>query len=226
MSSLTLAFAEHGAEHAPCALGAPELAALEHVSAGCDGDRAGARLQGIDGLARLIGPASGLGALAAQALQAPCIPVRAVLFDKNAAANRALGWHQDRTIVVRERHEVEGFGPWSVKQGLIHVEPPIAILQRMATLRVHLDPVPAGNAPLLVALGSHRLGRIPSAEIAAVVARCPIQTCLAEAGDVWLTSTPILHASDAAAMPTHRRVLQIDYYAAAALPGGLDWLGL
>ena len=30
----------------------------------------------------------------------------------------------------------------------------------MVTLRVHLDPVPATNAPLLIAPGSHKLGRI------------------------------------------------------------------
>jgi hypothetical protein len=48
---------------------------------------------------------------------------------------------------------------------------------------------------------------------------------LAEAGDVWAYSTPILHASERATEPTHRRVLQVDY-AVGELPGGLAWLGV
>jgi hypothetical protein len=36
---------------------------------------------------------------------------------------------------------------------------------------------------------------------------------------------PILPASDRAAGPTHRRVLQVDY-AVGALPRALEWLGV
>jgi hypothetical protein len=64
-------------------------------------------------------------------------------------------WHQDRTIVVRERIKVDGFGPWSIKDGLLHVAPPYDMLARMVTLRVHLDAVPESNAPLLIVPGSH-----------------------------------------------------------------------
>jgi len=53
-----------------------------------------------------------------------------------------LGWHQGRTIVVKQRIEVNGFGPWSIKSGMMHVEPPFDLLARMLTLRVLLDPVP------------------------------------------------------------------------------------
>jgi ectoine hydroxylase-related dioxygenase (phytanoyl-CoA dioxygenase family) len=151
--------------------------------------------------------------------------VRAILFDKTATTNWSLGWHQDRTIVVAERREVPGFGPWTVKAGLLHVAPPFELLSRMVTLRVHLDPVAQDNAPLLIAPGSHRFGRVLESEIDSVVARCGVATCLAGAGDVWLYATPILHASDAASAPGRRRVLQIDY-AAEALPGGLAWCGI
>ena len=75
--------------------------------------------------------------------------------------------------------EVEGFGPWSRKSGLLHVAPPMAVLERMVTLRVHLDDVGHGNAPLLVALRSHRLGRIPVGEVAGVVARSASRTMVA-----------------------------------------------
>jgi ectoine hydroxylase-related dioxygenase (phytanoyl-CoA dioxygenase family) len=95
----------------------------------------------------------------------------------------------------------------------------------MATLRVHLDDVGADNAPLLVAPGSHRLGIVTADRIAASVETCGVSDCLAEAGDVWLYATPILHASEAARRPTHRRVLHVDF-AAFDLPGGLEWLGV
>lgn len=95
----------------------------------------------------------------------------------------------------------------------------------MVTLRAHLDDVPATNAPLMIAPGSHRLGRIPESQISAVVEACGTATCVADAGDVWLYSTPILHASDAATAPRSRRVLQVDY-AADPLPDGLEWLGV
>ena len=144
---------------------------------------------------------------------------------RRLSTNWGLPWHQDRTIVVTRRVEVEGFGPWTVKSGLLHVAPPFDLLAGMVTLRVHLDPVPETNAPLLIAPGSHRLGQIPEGELKSVVQRCGTATCLADAGDVWLYSTPILHCSEAARDPAHRRVLQVDF-AAGDLPGGLTWLGV
>ncbi len=163
-----------------------------------------------------------VGKVAAWAIGAEARPVRAVLFDKNSVANWALGWHQDRTIVVERRVEVAGFGPWTVKAGLIQVEPPLSVLQAMVTLRVHLDAVDADNAPLRIAPGSHRLGRIAQDGIDAVVAQLGETACLAERGDIWLYATPIVHGSRAAARPRRRRVLQIDY-AATDLPAPLRW---
>lgn len=187
--------------------------------------RAGRRLHGIDALRALVHPQGVLGQLAGATLGPGARAVRAVLFDKTPAANWALGWHQDRTIVVRERIAVAGFGPWTLKQGMIHVAPPVALQGDMCTMRVHLDPVPQDNAPLLVAPGSHRLGRIAEPDIAAAVERFGTYTCLAEAGDVWLYATLILHASGPARRPMRRRVLQIDW-AVDDLPGGLTWLGV
>jgi hypothetical protein len=42
-------------------------------------------------------------------------------------------------IAVRQRIDVMGFGPWSRKEGVWHVAPPIGVLAAMRTLRVHLD---------------------------------------------------------------------------------------
>jgi len=213
---------EHGAAHLPGAA-APFLSALETALARLPADRAGIRLHGLAGLADLLGPDS-LGSCAAQLLPG-ALPVRAILFDKSEGANWALGWHQDRTIAVKARADVPGFGPWSVKAGMVHVEPPFALIERMLTIRVHLDPVPAGNAPLLIAPGSHRLGRIPEHAIDAAAARCGSRACLAGRGDVWVYATSILHASAAAEQPRARRVLQVDF-SDEALPAPLAWLGV
>lgn len=188
-------------------------------------DRAGSRLHGRPDLARLLGATTPIGAIAANAVGPGCFPARAILFDKSEAANWALGWHQDRTIAVCERKPAPGFGPWTIKSGITHVAPPAAILEHMVTLRLHLDPVPALNAPLLVARGSHRLGMVAEAEIDRVVAQAEVIACLADCGDIWLYRTLILHASAAAKEPRRRRVLQVDY-AVRALPDGLEFLGL
>ena len=45
------------------------------------------------------------------------------------------------------------------------------------------------------------------------------------AGDVWVYSASILHASDRASAGGRRRVLQLSY-SADPLPGGLEWLGI
>jgi hypothetical protein len=185
--------------------------------------RAGQRI--FADIARFLKPGSSVGSLAADVLGAFARPVRAVMFDKSASSNWAVGWHQDRTIAVRVRREVARFGPWSIKAGVHHVEPPFDILEGMITLRVHLDDCNADNAPLLIAPGSHRIGRIASADAARIAAGLGSYACKAAAGDVWAYATPILHSSCRAQRPSRRRVLQVDY-AADDLPGGLEWLGL
>jgi Phytanoyl-CoA dioxygenase (PhyH) len=193
----------------------------------CDRSDAGAgvRLYGIAGLREALGILGSIGPVRSLFQGGEPRPVRAILFDKTAKTNWALGWHQDRTIVVKSRHDVPGFGPWTLKGGLLHVAPPIGILESMVTVRMHLDDVDEANAPLLAAKGSHRLGRITEADIAQIVEDSETHRCLAQRGDIWAYSTPILHASDRASNPRRRRVLQVDY-ASGDLPGGLEWLGV
>jgi hypothetical protein len=196
-------------------------AALAHLT----GDSAGIRLSGIPGLAALLAADGQIGFAAVRAIGPAARPVRAILFDKNPAMNWGLAWHQDRTICVRERIEVPGYGPWTRKAGLLHVAPPAALLASMITLRLHIDDVPSENAPLLVAPGSHRRGRVPEESIDHVVEAHGIFACLAARGDIWVYATLILHASEAARVPARRRVLQVDY-SAESLPGGLEWHGV
>ena len=203
----------------------PCIDALETALATTPQREAGLRLYGIDALAPFLAIDGCIGAIAASILGATSKPVRAILFNKSPETNWSLAWHQDRTICVKEKREAPDFGPWTVKSGMIHVAPPFDLLSRMVTVRAHLDAVPSTNAPLIIAPGSHRYGRVAVEDVDMIVELCGTATCLAEAGDVWLYATPILHASNAASIPMSRRVLQVDF-AGEELPFGLEWLGV
>ena len=60
-----------------------------------------------------------------------CFAVRGILFNKTPDSNWKVVWHQDRTIAVRERKEVPQFGPWSIKAGVQHVQPPASVMAGM-----------------------------------------------------------------------------------------------
>jgi hypothetical protein len=151
-----------------------------------------------------------------------CAAVRAIIFDKTPGANWKVNWHQDLTIAVQRRVDVVGFGPWSVKAGIVHVQPPAAILERMLTLRLHLDPCMEDNGPLRVLPGSHKAGRLREEDIAHWrVGRRPV-TCLAQRGEVLAMRPLLLHSSSAAQSPAHRRVVHIEY-AGVALGHKLEW---
>jgi hypothetical protein len=207
-----------GARHFARAFSPAEISALRALLSGHPGS---ARLAPVPGLANLVAPATAL----VRRFLPQARPVFARWFDKSSARNWSLGWHQDRTIAVRVRREVPGFGQWTVKSDIPHVVPPFEILARMLTLRLHLDEVDEANAPLLVAPGSHRLGPLAEADIPAAVKRCGTRFCLAEAGDSWLYAAPLLHASERARAPARRRVLQLAY-SSDTLPGGLEWPGV
>jgi ectoine hydroxylase-related dioxygenase (phytanoyl-CoA dioxygenase family) len=196
---------------------------LEQMPPTGTGVRGGRRLRivGMPAIDR-IAARSPLADIASEFLGRPAFPVRAIYFDKTAQANWKVAWHQDLTVAVRERVDVPGFGPWSVKDGIAHVQPPVDVLERMVTLRLHLDDCAASHGPLRVIPRSHTQGRLSAIDISAVRARSEEQVCVARTGDVLAMKPLLLHASSAATEPGHRRVLHIEY-AADPLPGGLEW---
>jgi hypothetical protein len=149
-------------------------------------------------------------------------PVRAIYFDKSAAANWGVAWHQDLTLAVRTRVEVHGFGPWSTKDGISHVQPPVELLERMLTVRLHLDCADAANGALRVLPGSHRFGRLAASRIAAMRVQQSDHLCTATAGDALLMRPLLLHASSRSTTERRRRILHIEY-AGFDLPGDLEW---
>ncbi len=126
---------EEGFVVVPEALGPVEIDAIGAAVAELGGrisasGRGGARRLFQEALEiRLLAGDPAVRSVAVAALGAACFPVRALLFDKTPAANWKVTWHQDLTIAVRARRDVEGYGPWSSKAGIPHVQPPISVLE-------------------------------------------------------------------------------------------------
>jgi ectoine hydroxylase-related dioxygenase (phytanoyl-CoA dioxygenase family) len=148
--------------------------------------------------------------------------VRGVLFDKHAEANWKVPWHQDLTIAVRHPVSAAGYGPWSEKAGVPHVQPPRQVLERMLTVRIHLDDCDSSNGPVRVIAGSHRSGRLSDAAISAVSHSGEVVTCACSRGGLLAMGPLLLHGSSSATAPSRRRVLHLDF-ASCSLADGLEW---
>ena len=149
-------------------------------------------------------------------------PVRAIYFDKSQDSNWMVQWHQDSTVALRERIELPGFGPWSTKDGIPHVQPPVELLQQMLSVRIHLDDADEFNGALRVLPGSHVFGRLSAKRIQELRGFQSDFICTLSAGDALLMRPLLLHASGRSRSARNRRVLHIEY-AAFTLPGDLQW---
>lgn len=165
-----------------------------------------------------------IGKLVNEILGAGAAPVRAIFFDKTAAANWKVPWHQDLTIAVKEKREVAGFTAWTKKAGIHHVQPPISILEKMLTVRIHLDDADETTGALKVIPKSHKCGRLSADEIQRWRKESAPKMCHAQSGEVFLMRPLIVHSSSAGTNPKHRRVVHIEF-SAEKLPGNLEWYG-
>ncbi|WP_374582833.1 phytanoyl-CoA dioxygenase family protein [Pseudoduganella sp.] len=151
------------------------------------------------------------------------VAVQCTFFEKSDSVNWLVPVHQDLSIPVRGRCEVAGASGWSRKQDGWYVQPPLAVLEQLVAVRVHLDSCGADDGPLYVVPGSHRLGVIPAA--AAAEMRGGERACLAAAGDALLMRPLLLHRSSKSCGVSRRRVLHF-LFGPASLPGGLEWRAL
>ncbi len=161
----------------------------------------------------LVEPVLGSGAFVA----------RSILFDKRPEANWDVPWHQDKLIAVPERLDVPGFGPWSIKEGVHHVQPPAEVLHGVLTVRIHLDDCGPDNGPLLTIPGTQtRFMSDPDNDATNWDEHESRRVLTARRGDAVVMRPLVMHASKKAAAPSRRRVVHLEF-AAAALPGGLEW---
>jgi ectoine hydroxylase-related dioxygenase (phytanoyl-CoA dioxygenase family) len=150
-----------------------------------------------------------------------CFAVRGIFFNKTQRANWRVTWHQDVTVSVRERREVDGFSSWTMKDGVLHVQPPPNVMTGMLAIRLHLDESGPDNGPLRVIPGSHQQGRL-SAEQLATVRKEAAVTCCVRRGGALLMRPLLLHASSPCVTPKPRRVIHLEF-AATELSEGLEW---
>ncbi len=151
--------------------------------------------------------------------------VRVLYFDKHPNRTWALPWHQDMTIAVCDNTLPSNvFCKPTTKSGVAHVEASEEVLQRMLTLRIHLDEVTDDNGPLKVILGSHHCKLVDQVAVAAVQSNS-IETIYAAAGDVLAMRPLISHASGASVPGTsrHRRILHLEFSGQPKLPDGFEW---
>jgi ectoine hydroxylase-related dioxygenase (phytanoyl-CoA dioxygenase family) len=142
---------------------------------------------------------------------------KSIWFEKPQGGNWFVGWHQDISISVSHRAEVPGYSRWTAKHGMTAVVPPVAVLERTLTVRIHLDDADGSNGAVRVLPGSHRSG-ILSAQVDDEQA----VTCAVPRGGVMLMRPLLFHASSRSLTDRPRRVLHIELND-LELDGGLSW---
>lgn len=148
-----------------------------------------------------------------------CGLVRVLYFDKPPAKPWSLPWHKDMTIAVVDNElPSEHFTNPTTKAGIPHVEAPEELLQRMLTLRIHLDDVDETNGPLTVIPGSDRSGKRS-------IEGGSMSKILVQRGDVLAMRPLVSHSSP---LPTEsaskaRRILHFEFAADRELADGYRW---
>ena len=144
--------------------------------------------------------------------------VRILFFDKPPGQSWNLALHRDRTIAVARHHDPPApYGKPTRKAGVPHVAAEESLLERMLTLRLHLDAMHASNGPLVVVPGSHR-NREHSDRNGTVEIHC-------NAGDVFVMRPLLLHGSRAtvAGCPDHRRVVHLEFASHGSIADPYRW---
>ena len=201
-----------------------EVAALATTLAQADLDRgrAGARHLLTQPAVAALACDPRMLAVAQQFLHTEPFPFRATLFDKSAQSNWLVVWHQDTALPLRERRDIAGWGPWSIKGGVTYAHAPASALSRVIALRMHLDDSGADNGPLRVLPGTHTLGLLGDEAIAEIARTAEPIDCLVDAGGVIAMRPLLLHASSKARSDRARRVIHIEYADSPVLGDGLE----
>lgn len=146
--------------------------------------------------------------------------VKSIYFDKPETSNWYVSYHQDLTISVEQKIELENFGPWTTKQNQFAVQPPIEILENIFTIRIHLDETDENNGALRVVEKSH-LKKIYRLETIDWETEKEV-TCNVEKGGIMIMKPLILHSSSRTTNNKKRRVIHIEF-SDIDLPNELNW---
>jgi len=149
--------------------------------------------------------------------------VRAIYFNKSQKNNWLVTWHQDKTVTVSNKMELDGWGPWTLKANVHHVQPPLEVLEKMVTIRVHLDKTTKDNGCLKVAPGSHKQDLLATSDVLNKIQNIDPFFCEVEAGDAVVMRPHIVHSSEKAKTIENRRILHFEY-SCFELPEGMSWV--
>src|SRR5208282_5439153 len=148
--------------------------------------------------------------MAQEILGSAAIPFRATLFDKSPTSNWLVVWHQDTALPLRERREVPGWGPWSIKEGVNYAHAPAGALEQVLALRLHLDDSVAENGPLRVLPTTHTLGVLSDEALHSLSTQISAADCLVPRGGILVMRPLVVHASSKSQSSAPRRVLHIE----------------
>ncbi len=160
--------------------------------------------------------------IAQEILGREALPFRATLFDKSPASNWLVVWHQDTALPLRDRREVPGWGPWSVKEGVIYAHAPASALCDVLALRIHLDDSTEHNGPLRVLPGSHKNGVLSDDSIHELAARVPAVNCIISKRGILAMRPLLIHSSSKSRAESARRVIHIEYAGSMNVAEGLE----
>jgi len=146
--------------------------------------------------------------------------VKSIYFDKPEKSNWYVAYHQDLTISVNKKIQLENFGPWTTKQNQFAVQPPLEILENIFTIRIHLDDTDENNGALKVVPKSHAKGIYRPETIDWKVETETI--CNVERGGVMIMKPMLLHGSNRTTNGKKRRVIHIEF-SDMILPEELQW---
>lgn len=149
------------------------------------------------------------------------VAVRSIYFDKPPASNWFVAWHQDLTISVKEKRPSDTFLKWTNKDGNWAVQAPVELLEKMFTIRIHLDDTDEENGALRIVSRSHKRGYIRPEEITTDDKQRAV-FCNTEAGSAMLMKPLLLHSSERTTNEARRRVIHIEFCDAGLLDG-LEW---
>lgn len=145
---------------------------------------------------------------------------KSIYFDKPEKSNWFVSYHQDLTISVDKKVEVEHFENWTVKQNQFAVQPPKEILENNFTIRIHLDKTTKDNGALKVLNTSHKKGicRVENIQIE----KENETICEVEKGGIMIMKPLLFHASNKTTNNERRRVIHIEF-SNKILPNELEW---
>ncbi|WP_024771418.1 phytanoyl-CoA dioxygenase family protein [Aquimarina macrocephali] len=133
---------------------------------------------------------------------------KAIYFDKPSESNWFVGYHQDLSISVDKKANMENYVNWTFKKDQYGVQPPIKILQDTITIRIHLDDTDKNNGALKVIPKSHLKGIIRAESKDWKIEKEHI--CEVKKGGVMLMKPLTLHASNRTTNGKKRRVIHLE----------------